>query len=248
MKRTAIVVLPFALASLFLVAADQPEGCYSLADPEGTPEVHADDVLACHVDTYIKATDNRIGNLQGLTGTGGYPTFSTEPPQGSYSEGHGGATPTSWAAPVAAETDHKDDRFALTVEGEFEGNIDSIALDLYAVNPVDQYAFGEFWSQLHLEIDGKTVFDTFGSEKVITSYETVDEHTVKLSFVFTDIWESLGGVDSTEETHTVKFQLNGYTYGDESMFVYDADEFPASMRFNLGSLAGYQEIQTFGAF
>ncbi|MBW3665277.1 MAG: hypothetical protein KY469_19455 [Actinobacteria bacterium] len=244
MRRVSASLLLLALTSVLLIAADQPEGCYSLADPNDTPDVHADDVLACRLDTFIKANAARIGNVRGVTGQDTYPTFSPEAPAGSYEAGSGGATLTSWHAAAAAG--HTDDRFALTVEGEFEGNIDTLAIDLYAINPVDQYVFVEFWSQLHLEIDGTTVFDTFGNELVLTQYTPISDELVRISFAFTDIWDTLGEVDSTDETHTVRFQINGFTYGDEAVFVYDAVEVPAALNFNIapGSLFAYQQIST----
>lgn len=245
MRRVSAPLVLLALTSALLIAADQPEACYALADPGDTPDVHADDVHACRLDTFIKPNAARIGNVRGLTGQDAYPTFSPDEPAGSYEDGNGGATPTSWHGALAAG--HTDDRFALTIEGEFDGNIDTLAIDLYAVNPVNQVAFEEFWSQLHLEIDGAMVFDTFGSELVLTNYTAVSDELVKISFAFTDIWRSLGEVDASDVTHTVKFQINGTTYGDEAMFVYDAVEFPAAMDFNVApaELSAYQRIEAF---
>lgn len=238
MKRFASSILVAVLA-LSVLATTYPEGCYALSDA-GTPEDTSDDPVACRLDTYIKANTARIGNVHGLTDQDANPTFSTEAPAGSYEAGNGGMTATVWPATLA--TSHTDEKWALTVEGEFEGNLDSLAIELYAMNPVNGTVFGEFWSQLHLEIDGQTVFDTYGAELVITNYTPVDDATVLMRFAFTDIWEALGSVDDAGP-HDVKFQIAGYTYGDEAAFVYDASEYPSQMKFNLDKLGGYQEIE-----
>lgn len=237
-KRFASSLAVAALA-VSALASTPPDGCYPLSDA-GTPGDASDDPLACQLDTYIKANPARIGNVHGVTGQDANPTFSTDAPAGSYEAGNGGMTAVAWPGTVA--TDYTDEKWALTVEGEFTGNLDNLAVELYAVNPVGQYGFEEFWSQLHLEVDGVTVFDTYGAEHVITNYAPVDDTTVRLRFAFTDVWEALGSVDDAGP-HDVKFQITGFTYGDEAAFIYDASEYPSHMKFNLKKLAGYQTIE-----
>lgn len=225
--RTALIVLPLALATAALAPATDA-ACYVV--DAGDPADAADDVAVCHADGYFTAHDNGIGNLHNV-GHGAPPSWDDSVPTDSYQAGAGGGTAFSATASSAGA-----DQLRAVFEGEFTGDIDSIGVEQYVISPVDHYFWEVIDVAVSIQVDGVEVAGTDDIELRVV--ETADGVGM-MQFVATGLYAGQPALQGSDEPHVVRIEMAGALRPwDEGVFVYDAAEVPSRVVFNGGDLVG----------
>jgi hypothetical protein len=128
----ALTLLPFGLA---VPAAGDTECRLAAAGVE-----------VCRAPVWFQAPDGPGGTLGNLAGAGvtSYPTWGTEPPSRSVSEGGGAGYASTTAEPLAGSPGN-----VATFVGTFTGPIESIAVDLYGYNVGGSIDLGHIYHRGH---------------------------------------------------------------------------------------------------
>lgn len=196
---------------------------------------------------WIKAPDHKLGNLAG-TGAVDYPTWSDEEPATSVTGGAGGGTLQARAGnPLGTEYNPEGSGH---FEGTFSGCLDTIAIDLYFLNPAQAAVGGEIVTKSQLFIDGTPVF--------IDSSDPAHEFNVeadgdtgalyKLRFAYTGIHKEMStwpqDFEPLDSEHTITLTLFSQYVNPEqqAFYVYDTTEAPSSLSFNTYELDDYTQI------
>lgn len=223
----ATLVLPLALASLAVV--DPAEDC-RLVDVAGTPEDPTDDIELCRTPTWFHGPDEKVANLQSA-GLATGPVFDDQPPA-SVESGSGSG--------MLSDSELGQDG-TVTFTGEYAGNIDNLAVTLYAFNFTSDTAFPNHAAIISLDIDGETIYQTTVDWDEVTIIPEGDL-LKRITFAFPNLLDSVS-VDSAEP-HTVEVSIASLGGTDDSIYVWDAAEAPSGLIFNVTSteLFGYTTL------
>lgn len=227
-----LAVLP--LAAVSLANAESP-ACYTV-DDGGTPDDTSDDVEACELETWFHRADTPAGNVEAL-GAEAYPTFDTNPPAGSVTEGNGGGYLGSSIVNIAEPGSPAS---GVRFVGEFDGVIDRMDVTLHlfyngfggTAGPSERRPHS---IDLYLSIDGFQVL-TASKDAVTTS--DFDDPTAgphQLDFTIIDLAGLIDayGLD-VDATHSVELTIvpKYINTNPVAMYVYDTTEVPGGIFFN----------------
>jgi hypothetical protein len=222
----ATAVLPLALASLAVTPSDDCR----LVDVAGTPEDETDDIELCRTETWFHGPDEKVGNLQSL-GLASGPTFDDQPPASV--EGGSGSGKFSDSLLGSDGT--------VTFTGTYEGNIDNLAVTLYAFNFTSAELLGNHGAIVSLVVDGDTLYQTTADWDELAIRPEGDV-LKRIDFAFPRLLEDVA-VDSAEP-HTVEVSIAALGGTDDAIYVWDAAEAPSGLTFNVTSseLFGYTQL------
>ena len=237
MSRALRALLCLALAMVFAVPATAADaGC---TDPTTGA------LVLTQQQTYIRQAQTKAGNL-GAVGATDFPTWSETAPAQSVQQGAGGG----YAAPYGAAfaEDHYD-KAGLTLEGTFNGCLDTMLFELYAFLPTNRTgtsgsgAESPFNGVVQLDVDGKQISIPSDVE-MATTPNPKGSATYRLRFAYTGIHLAMtrAGLDPAAE-HQVRFNVvPRYLNTSNALFVYDTTEVPAGILFNGAPDATYAAV------
>jgi hypothetical protein len=241
MSRSLRVVLALAIAAAIAPQAIAAEvsGC---VDPE------TDELALDQQQVYVREADTKAGNL-GALGVTGFPTWSEEEPAASVTEGAGAGYLVNSQYFV---TDDNAEHFGLTLEGAFDGCLDTMLVELYAFLPTNRTGTSgnleesAFTGIIQLEVDDELVAWPNELEMAMVDNPHGDA-TYQLRFALTDIHRAMldAGVDPAGE-HTLKLNVNArYINTEHAVFVFDTIEVPAGILFNGEPDAAYPALSAY---
>lgn len=223
-------IAAFPLAASMLAIAPPPEApCYVLDARD--PATADDDVKACRAQGYIHGNETRIGNVA-ATGHDDFPSWDATAPTTSYQAG-GGAMYVG-ASIMDQAPSPMDPSMAATYEGEFTGQLDSVAVTQYLISPVDHYVYGDYYFRVRVEVDGENVYESDFIEGDVTTFEETGDGIGRFQVAVTGLYNALPHLRSDGE-HDIRITINPFVPGDEAIFVYDAVEVPSNVIFNAPS-------------
>lgn len=229
------IILLLALALPALLGAVVDEGgdhthepvCYHTEfDEEGAPTGPS----FCREDVWFHQAETKAGNLA-ATGQTEFPSWDTEEPTASVTEGAGGGylgNGTAWQMQGAY-----DPAVNPTFHGSFTGNIESLAIDMYLFAPGRQND-ETFPMGVSITIDGEQVVWV---PSVDLPLEPGGDAVLRTEVLFTGLDAAMEdfGVTSDETTeHEIELVLTPYAIATTTaILVYDTTEVPSGMVFNL---------------
>lgn len=227
MPRLLIVALVALLATgTAALGADAPASCRLIAGADTTDT--ADDVEVCRLDTWVHRAETPAGNLGEVTGT--YPSWDTTEPTASYQSGAGGGALGSSVTDVVlgGEPVH-----GAHWEGTFTGNIDNLAVSVYAIMPNPAAGLGHGLRPF-LEIDGMSMWAPEDPVDVATI--PVSDGLALVTFAFTNVHKAMetSGLEvGPDVTHDIALTVSPWYWGDDGAYVWDAAEVPSGIIFNV---------------
>lgn len=223
---TALTLLPLAIAGVAAGGGD----CRT-HDPDGVAD-NGDEVELCEVRTYFHQAETKAGNLGGIApDQHSLPSWDTEAPTSSVTEGGGGGTLSVNTVTIATEGNEARAAF----EGTFTGAVDVLDVDLHLIDVRD--LSGDTWT-FTLDLNGWPIASVDQAELVPVAQEGA-EVAYRLDFAFTNLLAALEdeGVDIDGE-HTFRITAEPWFIPIEyPVFVYDTTEVPGGILFNPEALA-----------
>lgn len=209
MRELALSALTLAVATVAVPASAHHDGT------EEQPTLRTERV-------YFKCVDGlKAQNVPALQGT--YPTWSTEPPAGSVTDGEGCGQYENLLTNA-----NNDNPFDLVVKGTFTGNLDAINVELHNIYVGTARDTGNFDLRAKLYIDG---FEYANVGPVTVNPEPSDTGiSEKLTYSFRDIGLTGEHGDGTIERE-VAIYVGSFTE-IQSIWVWDTTEVPAGLTFN----------------
>jgi hypothetical protein len=241
--------LAAVLAALTLVpslAQAAPGDCRLIRGAE-TPDVTTDDTSVCRQDVWFHDSGTKAGNLAASGEVAG-PTWNTTKPTTAATAGAGGGYfQNSVTEIVTAEFGEES---GPTFSGSFTGDIDSIAMDLFVLDPRRTATSDTGTVRVKLEIDGMQVYADAEATDVKASPAG---NLRRVQVAYTDVFEALKGsgvVTGPAQQHTVRVSVLVFYFGDEQIIFYDAAEAPSGLIFNHEdpAAAGYTAIDIWEDF
>lgn len=175
---------------------------------------------------YFKcAGDQKVQNIPALQGN--YPTWSTEPPPGSFTAGNGCGQYEN----LLSVNNNSDNPYDLVVRGTFTGNLDTINVEAHNVYLGSPRVAPPFFLGARLFVDGELRYST-PLNSPIEIFPVVSETGIseKIALSFTGIGLKNEHGDGTIERE-VKLHLISYNEY-QSIWVWDASEVPSGLTFN----------------
>lgn len=235
-RRPAAALAALGLAATFSLATTHaPEGCYVAL--EGDPATEDDDVIACEEQHWFHRATTHASNLGHVADPHGLPTFDTNPPAGSVTEGNGGGY-GSWATLLV---DGDDGLLDAPFTGTFSGVIDRLDIDLHFL--ASAYGAGaEAGLQIPesldiaVALDGTEVFSATDVNVTTVVEEASEAGSRRADIAITGLAELLDGygLDNGPDTeHTVQLTIGPGPYADNAyILAFDTTEVPGGIGFN----------------
>ena len=227
-RAVRLLLVPLAVAALL----GSPAG----AEVVGCTDTETNTLVLTQEQTYIHQAETKAGNLAALGLPTAFPSWDTTAPTTSVQGGAGGGylgNSASYLDPTLAE------QTGLTVEGAFNGCLDTMLLNLYAIMPTNRTGTAGDLSEnaltgvIALTVDGEKVVE--GMEIETNSVPNPDgDATYFVRFGIQNLHAALVSydIDPTVE-HTIRLNVAPrYVNTDNAIFVYDTTEVPAGILFN----------------
>lgn len=242
MTRLArLLLVPLAVFALL--------GTPASAEIVGCTDTETNTLVLTQEQTYLHQAETKAGNLGALGVPHGLPSWNTTAPTTSVQGGAGGgylANSASYLDPTVKE------QTGLTVEGKFNGCLDTMLVNLYAIMPTNRTGTSgsleesALTAMITLTVDGQNIVE--GVEIETNSVANPDGDATYLQrFGISELHNALVdfGVDPTAE-HTIRLTVAPrYINTDNAIFVYDTTEVPAGILFNGTPDANYPLIAAF---
>lgn len=175
---------------------------------------------------YFKCVDDlKVQNVPALQGT--YPTWSTEPPAGSVTDGGGCGQYEN----LLTNAD-PNNPFDLVVKGTFTGNLDAINVELHNIYVGTARTDGNFNLRARLYIDGLEYANQ--GPVSVTPEPSSTGISEKLTYSFSEIGFKDEHGDGTIERE-IGIYVGSFTE-IQSIWVWDTTEVPAGLTFNPATL------------
>lgn len=236
-----------AIAAVVALPASAAPSCRAIrADDPATAANEQVDV--CRRDAWIK-DGAKLGNAA-ATGVIPGPTWDDAAPTTSVMAGGG----SMFVSSPNADTGPARPAAKPTLRGTYTGPLDNLAATLYLTAPTYSALGGQYPFNVHLKVDGVTLFAESGELRVETAPAEGDVPVIRSRFALKDIhaaMEAEGLNLAPDAVHDVELTVRGH-FIDSGNVVFHADstEYPAGLIFNLepntrGRLPGYTEIDIF---
>ena len=240
-RAVRLLLVPLAVAALL----GSPAG----AEIVGCTDTATNTLVLTQEQTYIHQAETKAGNLGALGLPLSLPSWNTTAPTTSVQGGAGGGylgNSASYLDPTLKE------QTGLTVEGKFNGCLDTMLVNLYAIMPTNRtstsgdLAENALTGIITLTVDGQEVVS--GLEIETNSVPNPDGDATYLArFGIRNLHPALVdfGIDPTVE-HTIRLTVAPrYINTDNTIFVYDTTEVPAGILFNGVPDANYPMLDAY---
>lgn len=241
-RAARLFLVPLAVAALLAGPAGAETATSACVDPL------TNQLVLTQEQTYLHQAETKAGNIAAL-GAGSFPSWNTTAPAASVRGGAGGGyagNSASYLAPEVAE------QTGLTVQGAFNGCLDTMLVNLYAAMPTNRtgtsgsLAESSLTAVVHLTIDGQKVVDGVevkthsvpnptGQATYLQRFSIVGLHAAMQDFAL-----------DPAANHTIRFTVAPrYLNTDNAVFVYDTTEVPAGFLFNGTPDENYPQVAAF---
>jgi hypothetical protein len=135
----------------------------------------------------------------------------------------------------------------LTMEGNFSGDLDAIAFDLYFVGWAQTTIGCEVSLSFQLDIDGQEIMNQDYTGSAGIKWQKVDQTTNKARFALTNLWEASKQFElayGPDVTHHVYLNIMNFYACNEFQWEYDSTAQPSDLIANLPDpgTKGYFEV------
>lgn len=203
-------------------------------------EHEPDEPVFARRDVWFHAADHRVGNLHGGAFGQRLPSWDTNKPTASQPLGAGAvyaASPSAWLTTLWGITSPHDPRSGPTFAGTHTGDLENMAVELYAYMPTNHFQFPAALS-FDFRIDGEQVLfqDETTASWGINAQRLNSEGLYSIKFVLTNLYKAMQefGMDvADDKVHDVYLNVTTFYLGTESVFVFDSAQAPAGAVFNL---------------
>lgn len=199
-------------------------------------------------EAWIHATDTRITNIDAAQGT--LPSWDATKPTASQPYGAGGIYLANNLSPTMARPDHEP-AMHFTTQGTFTGELDTMAVTLFAQLPWMRALPCGIDLAFDLQIDGVTILEqAYNEASTGIMVNQVEDDLYNVRFAFTrldDAMAEYGVATGPDVEHAITMNVQNFYLCQEAVWVYDSAEAPAGMVFNgtAKELKSYTEIDVF---
>lgn len=204
-------------------------------------------------EVWFRRTPTPLTNLDARSGQ--VPTWDTAPPSSSTPLGAGGIYASNHQSHGTFSNGREHNPVnGFTAQGNFTGDIDTLAVTLYGHVPfylASPGCAGGVGLSFDLQIDGVSIlYQSQSSPSAYLKTEVLDPGFVSVKFRFTKIFEAMqeyGVATGPDVSHDVYLNAMNFYACNEVVWVYDSTEAPAGAIFNLADseAATYTDVDVF---
>lgn len=231
MHRRRLAALAAAGTVLLPVAAlaAAPDDCRLIRGAD-TVESTDDDARVCSLQVWFHDSGRKVGNLA-AAGHAAMPSWDTTRPTASMSTGAGGTYVANSFTEIVGEEFGPES--GPTFTGTFTGTLDTLAVDLYVIDPLRRAQGRPASVRTMLEVDGQSVYV---EEQAVDVAASTDGQLRRLQFAYTGLYDQMRRAKldlGPGAEHTIRLSVLVFFFGTEAAFVYDSAEAPSGIAFNL---------------